>query len=288
MRLRSWALFPCVLVLAAVVELVAFDDGQDHALAIADGVVGAVLLASAVVASDRRRDSLVGPLMGLAGLTWFAGTLWPGVRFLHRGPLVHLHLTYPTGRPRSRPVIATVAAVYVVSLLEPIADNDAVTLAVAAAVAAVAVAEFVAASGTARRAGVPALIAALALSGALSLGAFNRLGDWRAAQQTLWLYNVVIAGAVLLLLIDLLRGRWAESVVTGLVIDLGRQPDNATLRSELARALGDPTLEVGYWLPAERRYADESGRPVDVADLPQGRVITPISRGQRTCRGADS
>ena len=176
-----------------------------------------------------------------------------------------------------------------VSLLEPIADNDAVTLAVAAAVAAVAVAEFVTASGTARRAGVPALIAALALSGALSLGAFNRLGDWRAAQQTLWLYNVVIAGAVAAPADRPAAGKVGRSRSSPVWSSTSAvNPTTATLRGELARALGDPTLEVGYWLPAERRYADESGRPVDVADLPPGARHHADRRGQRDGRGAGS
>ena len=153
--------------------------------------------------------------------------------------------------------------------VEPIADNDAVTLAVAAAIASVAVAEFGAASGTARRAGVPALIAALALSGALSLGAFNRLADWRAAQQTLWLYNVVIVGAVLLLLSTCCEGGGRSRSSPVWSSTSAANPATRTLRDELARALGDPTLQVGYWLPAERRYADETGRPVDVAISPR-------------------
>ena len=43
---------------------------------------------------------LVGALMALAGVTWFLGTLFAPALYLHRGPLVHLHLSYPTGRLR--------------------------------------------------------------------------------------------------------------------------------------------------------------------------------------------
>ena len=41
--------------------------------------------------------SRVGALMLLAG-GWLLGTLVPAALLVHRGPLVHLHLSYPTGR----------------------------------------------------------------------------------------------------------------------------------------------------------------------------------------------
>ena len=202
--------------------------------------------------------------MGGAGLAWFAGTLWAGAVFWHRGPLVHLHLSYPTGRLRWRPAVATVAVIYAVSAVEPIADSDRLTLAIAVAVAVVAVWTFGLASGMARRAGIPALIAALALAAALSFGALNRQLGWQADRQALWIYDAVVLGAVLILLVDLLRGRWAEAVVTGLVVDLGRRSGTGALRDELARALGDPSLVVGYWLPDESEYVDDAGLPVEL------------------------
>lgn len=275
-RSSRLAVTAAVIVVTAGSEWLSFDPDKDAALVVADGVVGAALLAAAAIAWHGRPDSRVGLLMGGAGLAWFAGTLWSGAVFWHRGPLIHLHLSYPTGRLRWRPAVATVTVVYAISAIEQIADSDGLTLAIAAAVAIVAVCTFGLASGTARRAGVPALIAAVALAAALSFGALNRQFGWQSDRQALWIYNAVVLGAAVILLVDLLRGRWAESVVTGLVIDLGRRSGTGALRDELARALGDPSLVVGYWLPDKTQYVDDAGRPVDLDSVAPKRVVTPI------------
>jgi signal transduction histidine kinase len=273
------ALFPAAAALALAAEWVSFDRGDEPGLVVADGVVGFVLVGAAVLAWDRRGKSLVGPLMGLAGLAWFAGNFWPAVLFFHRGPLVHLHLSYPTGRLRWRPAQVTVAAAYVSAAVEPFARNDVLTLVLAGLVAIVSATAFLRTSGTARRAGVPALGAALAFAGVLALGAVNRLAGWQVDRGMLWVYEAVVAGAVLVLLADLLRGRWADAVVTDLVVDLGSRDDTGTLRDELGRALGDPSLMLGYWLPHEGRYVDDAGRPLDLTEHDPGRVVTPIEHG---------
>jgi signal transduction histidine kinase len=85
-----------------------------------------------------------------------------------------------------------------------------------------------------------------------------------------------------MLLVDLLRGRWADAVVTGLVVDLGAPDEVGTLRGKLARALGDPSLEVGYRLPETGRFVDDAGRPVELPPPGSGRTATPIDdRGEQ-------
>ena len=53
------------------------------------------------------------------------------------------------------------------------------------------------------------------------------------------------------------------------------------LRDRLARALGDPTLVVGYWLPEQGRYVDEAGRPVELPAAEEERALTPIEEDGR-------
>jgi len=171
----------------------------------------------------------------------------------------------------------TVVAAYVDAVIQPIARNDVLTLVLASLVAATALDGYLRSSGTARRAGTPALGAALAFAGVLAFGAIQRLAGWDADRQALWAYEVVIACLTVVLLVDLLRGRWAEAVVTDLVIDLGRQADTGTLRDELGRALGDRSLVLGYWLPEETRYVDDVGRPVELPEPGAGRAVTPIA-----------
>jgi signal transduction histidine kinase len=273
-RLRL-ALLPAAVVLAVAAEWASYEG--DLELVVADAVVGLVLVTCGAIAWERRSESRVGPLMAVAGFTWFAGNFWQAALYLHRGPLVHLHISYPTGRLRRRLAQATVAAAYVDAVVEPIAQNDVVTLVLAGLVATAAADVFLRASGTARRAGVPAFAAAVAFASVLALGAIQRLAGWDADREVLWAYDVVIACLAVVLLVDLLRGRWADAVVADLVVDLGKRADTRTLQDELGRALGDRSLVLGYWLPEEGRYVDDAGRRVELPEPGAGRAITPIT-----------
>ena len=275
MRLLRLALLLGAVSLAVAAEWVSYEPG-DLSLLVADGAVGLILVTCGLIAWERRGESRVGPLMVLSGYTWFAGNFWSQLLYLHRGPLVHLCISYPTGRLRRRLAQVTVAAAYVDALVRPIAQNDVITLVLAGLVAAAALDGFLRASGTARRAGVPALAAALAFAGVLAFGAVERLAGWNADREALWAYDIVIGCLAVLLLIDLLRGRWAEAVVADLVVDLGKRADTLTLQDELGRALGDRSLVLGYWLPEEGRYVDDAGRPVELAEPGAGKAVTPI------------
>jgi signal transduction histidine kinase len=272
------ALLPLGIAFGLVAEWASSGTGE-RALDAADFAVGCVLVTCGVVAWERRSTSRVGPLMALGGFTWFLGTLAAPALYLHRGPLVHLHLSYPTGRLPTRLAAVVVVVAYAVAALEPVARNDALTLALSAVVALTAFQVFLGTSGPARKAGAPALAAALAFAGVLALGAVARLAEWEATNAVLWAYDLVIASAALWLLVDLLRGRWAEAVVTGLVVDLGAPGEVGTLRAKLARALGDPSLVVGYRLRDTDTFVDDAGRPVALPPAGSGRVVTAIDDG---------
>jgi signal transduction histidine kinase len=74
------------------------------------------------------------------------------------------------------------------------------------------------------------------------------------------------------------RRRLARGSVAGLVVRLGDQNEPADLRAALASALGDPSLELAYWFPAEARYVTGDGRPVAVPDPDSGRRSTLVER----------
>jgi signal transduction histidine kinase len=277
MRIRS-ALLRAGIAFGLAVEWAFYSPALGPALTVADFAVGCVLLVCGTVAWQRREESRVGPLMGLAGLTWFLGNIGQPLLYLHRGPLVHLHLSYPTGRLPTRLAAAVVAIAYVDAVVEPLAANDVLTLTLSALIALSALQVFLRTSGPARKAGGPALAAALAFAGVLALGAVNRLAGWDADRAVLWTYDAVIASIAVVLLRDLLRGRWTDAVVTGLVVDLGDQ-ETGTLRAKLARALGDPSLVVGYRLSEADGFVDDTGRPVELPGAGSGRVVTPIADG---------
>ena len=71
----------------------------------------------------------------------------------------------------------------------------------------------------------------------------------------------------------LMGGRFAGAAVGRLVTGLGPAPAPGPLRDSLRRILGDPTLELGYWLPDLPGYVDIEGRPFDPAE---GGAATPV------------
>jgi hypothetical protein len=274
-RPLRFALLTAGVGFGLVAEWLAYEGGE-LPLAVADFAVGLVLLTCGAIAWQRRPESRVGALMSLAGLTWFLGTLAAPALYLHRGPLVHLHLSYPTGRLPTRLSRVVVVVAYVTSGVEPLASNDALTLVLSVVVALTAVQVFLGTSGPARKAGGPALAAALAFAAVLALGALARMAERDVDDAILWTYDLVIASLVLWLLVDLLRGRWADAVVTGLVVDLGAADESGTLRTKLARALGDPSLVVGYRLAGSDGYVDDAGQPVELPGPGSIRAMTPI------------
>ena len=67
--------------------------------------------------------------------------------------------------------------------------------------------------------------------------------------------------------------------------DLADMPERADLRDNLARALGDPALELAFWMPAPTRYVDAAGAPAELPgeDDPR-RTVTEIGHHGRACR----
>jgi signal transduction histidine kinase len=78
----------------------------------------------------------------------------------------------------------------------------------------------------------------------------------------------------------LLRQRLARGAVAGLVVELGEQARPHDLRQALARTLGDPTLELAYWVPATGRYVDADGTPVRLPEADPRRAATLVRRGE--------
>jgi signal transduction histidine kinase len=256
-------------------ELVSYRSGE-AAHAAADLAVGWTLIGCGLLAWQRRPSLRFGPLLLASGVAWFLGTLATAALYLHRGPLVHALLSYPSGR-LSRPLSrGAVAAAYVDGAIEPLGRSSAATLVLCAAVAVAAIDGWWAEVGPKRRARAGAAAGALAIAVVLALGAVGRVAGWDADSAMLWAYEIVVVAVAAGLTIDLLAGRWSQGAVTGLVVDLGGLWEPLTLRDKLARALGDSSLGVGYWFDDERGYVDEAGRPFALPAPSAQRAVTPI------------
>ena len=251
-----------------------------------DRDIGIVLVVLGVVATRRDPASRTGGLVLATGACWLLGDITSALAFLYRGPLVHAVLTHPTGRSRRAGSRIVIMLSYAVAAIYPLARDDLLTTIVAAMVLAEATRRFIRWAGPARRARAAALLAAVTTAAAMVLGPATRLAGVDARTTVLADYDALVLAGVALLVADLLRGRWSQDAVTGLVLDLG---DHGTedLRDRLARVLDDPGLLVGYWVPDAHTYVDETGRPVTVPDPAAGGVgrdgqsMTPITADGR-------
>jgi signal transduction histidine kinase len=79
-----------------------------------------------------------------------------------------------------------------------------------------------------------------------------------------WLGGLAFTAVPLAFLAGLLRQRLARSAVGNLVVELSETAAPPDLREALSRALRDPSLRIGYWLPDSDRYVDVEGRAFDL------------------------
>ena len=137
------------------------------------------------------------------------------------------------------------------------------------------------ATGPTRRAYAPVLLAAA--TAAVMLGVvvvMDGAGAKTEGTLALWLGDLAYAAIPLAFLTGLLRMRWRRSAVADLVVELGSVPEPAQVRDLIARTLGDPTLELAFWLPQGERFVDADGAGFDLADT-QGRAVTMLDHNGR-------
>jgi signal transduction histidine kinase len=260
---------------------------------IPDLAVGWTLIGCGLVAAGRRPESRTGALMAATGFTWFLGNFsgvgmpaasWAAAHlvYLHRGPLVQLVLTYPSGRPSSRPARAAVAVGYAAALITPVWRSEGATILLAALLLGVSARDYVGAVGRTRRMRRAALQAVACLSVVLAGTAAARLllPAGQVSGPSLLIYEAMLCVLAPWLMAGLLLAPWDRAVVTDLVVELG-EARTGTLRGALSRALGDPSLEIGYWLPDRAVFVDAEGRTLVIPGPGSERSVTVVEREGR-------
>jgi signal transduction histidine kinase len=108
-----------------------------------------------------------------------------------------------------------------------------------------------------------------------------QLSSKLAAGLTLAVFGS-LACLPLAFLVSLLRSRFSHAeAISSLVGRLGGGGGRGGLRDALAEALGDPTLELAYWVPDQEAYVDVEGRPRRVESTPKGKIATAIDHEGR-------
>jgi signal transduction histidine kinase len=128
-----------------------------------------------------------------------------------------------------------------------------------------------------RRAGAPVLWTGSAMFAALAFSVGNDIFDHPLGPGPAWTRELVFASIPVAVLAALVQRRLARGAVAGLVVEL-EGVASVDLRGALARALGDPSLELAYWVPAGGRYVDAGGQPVELPQPESGRTATVVER----------
>jgi signal transduction histidine kinase len=276
--------------------------------------VGGSFVFCGLIAWQLRRDSRVGPLMTLTGFVFlseavlsgvdssvaytvgqWAGNWWTPV-------FAALVLSFPSGRLSSRIDWAIVGAftfgavvlqlVWLFVLPFPPgkenvflirADPDLANVidrfeasfnaTVGLALAVIAIARWLRAAPPLRRlllptlaGGVTALILVVTIYYDVVTGEFIR-----SSQQ---IFAALLVSVPLAFLFGMLRQQLARAGMADLVVALQRAPESHRLSDALAKALGDPSLVLAYWLPRFDAYVDAEGNPVALPREGSGRATT--------------
>ena len=131
-------------------------------------------------------------------------------------------------------------------------------------------------SGPVRRQMTPVLVGALAIllqsASWIFLSSGTRL---EPLDNLIFLALIAIPIAVVFVM---LQSRMARADVADLVVELGETPAPARLRDALAKALGDPTLQVAYWDAPQHRFVDAAGVTVELPEDGTGQAVTMLER----------
>lgn len=94
-----------------------------------------------------------------------------------------------------------------------------------------------------------------------------------------WIVTAAPLSIPVVLALGLLWGDGGRGPVAGLVVELERTPPGS-VRDALARALGDPSLELALWLPERGTYVDGAGREFALPEPGASRAVTTIGAAE--------
>jgi signal transduction histidine kinase len=132
-----------------------------------------------------------------------------------------------------------------------------------------------------RRAYAPVLLTAML--GVILLGVvvgMDAAGAQTEGSLALWLADAFFAAVPIAFLVGLLRMRWRRSAVADLVVQLGRAARPGQVRDAIAHTLGDPSLELAFWLPERQHFVDVAGN-VHAVQATASRAVTMFDHDGR-------
>jgi signal transduction histidine kinase len=138
-------------------------------------------------------------------------------------------------------------------------------------------------TAVARRALAPLVGVGAATAIVLAAGtAAGAAGHNDAGRAIEWMWDACVVALPLAFLAGVLRMRLRGAAGLARTLEeLDGLPGDGDVATVLARALGDPSLELVYWLPEGERYVDRDGH-ASAVPAGVGRAVTPIElQGRR-------
>jgi PAS domain S-box-containing protein len=106
-------------------------------------------------------------------------------------------------------------------------------------------------------------------------------GGDTARRVAWWMLLVALLAVPLAFLYGLLRVRLARADVPRLLLQTPDEPTPREAEAAIGDTLGDPTLQLVFWLSEQDGYVDTAGRPFELPARGSGRAVTPIAYGER-------
>lgn len=125
----------------------------------------------------------------------------------------------------------------------------------------------------------------LAAAGGLIAAALSALalwgltGDHHDLSQSFVVSAAVLVVPVGIALATVQESRFALDGLATMVADVGEAPTRSGLQASLAKALGDPTVQLAFWSSDQGEYITSTGHPIEVA-ASQTRAVTLLGEGQ--------
>ena len=276
-RLLVIAGVPVAIALGVVAET-GWPAGIDGGLVVADLAVGWLLIGSGFAVWWARPSNRMGSLLVITGATWFAGTFFAAAAFLHRGSIVHVLAAHPTGRLSSAPLRVLVVSVYFVSAVAAVSRLDPVGVSIGLVVVALGLRLIASVRRPVGRRTVVSGLFGVALGLDLVVVSAARMAGATIDPNALVIYQLALVGTGLAVAAEVIWRASPSDVLTRVVVDLGGAADAGTLRDQLARAVGDPSLLLGYAVDGEPgAWVDDAGTRIAMPAITAERSVTPIA-----------
>jgi signal transduction histidine kinase len=303
------------LALALTNDAIGTELGEPLVIALLADWITVAYVFGGLIAWHRRPESRFGPLMIVAGFLMFltalswstndvAYTVGQSLDMLVPVLFLHVFLAFPDGRLHGRFERMLIASGYVVAItlelarmalggfgehnLLELTQNTGAAEAIRhvqlLTISAICLCGVGVLALSRRRSGPPLRRSSTLLVDVFALGlvmiaalltSATLEGPW--VREIRWATFITLGLAPLAFVIGLLSARLARSAVGEIFVELRGNPDPASLRDALARALRDPSLALAYWLPEFWTYADLEGAAVELPESAD-RAVTLIDR----------